>query len=165
MSRPPLSVLITPEIATRFHAKVDQSPHPDGCWLWTGSTNKGYGVQTVRHAGKKHFVPAHQVALHLSGRTLEPGQVTRHLCGHTLCCNPEHLQPGTQLENVRDRSTHQTHASGERNGRAVLTAAQVAAIRAEPGAWGLLSRLAKQYGVHVTTIRDIRLHRIWKEAV
>lgn len=51
---------------------------------------------------------------------------------------------------------------GEGNGRAVLTEDDVRAIRAEPQKYGVLSRLARQYGVTTSNILDIRKRRTWK---
>lgn len=159
MFRPPLSSLITPTLALSFHARVDRRAGPDACWPWTGSrTPQGYG--RLRAGG--FTVAAHQVALLLNGRPLEPGQVTRHLCNAPQCCNPAHLQPGTQQENVEDRRVHGTNLTGERNVRARLTEGEVRVIRQAPASRGVNQRLAERYGVSAVAIGYIRRGVTWR---
>lgn len=51
---------------------------------------------------------------------------------------------------------------GESNGRAVLTAAQVVAIRAAPHFHGVIAALARQLGVSTSTIGRLRAGQGWK---
>lgn len=82
----------------RFHAKVSIVPIT-GCWMWTGTlTSIGYPLLWVR--GKP--VCAHRFSYELlTGRRLTKGLVLDHLCRHSWCVNPQHLQEVTQRENVR----------------------------------------------------------------
>jgi lambda repressor-like predicted transcriptional regulator len=50
-------------------------------------------------------------------------------------------------------------ARGEKNGRAKLTEEIIIKIREEAGS---LRQVGRQYGISKTTVRDIRLRRIWK---
>ena len=77
------------------------------CWLWTGKTyvnrtGMEYGRINI-HAGGKHVTAkVHRVVVvAFTGRTLTKDQVVQHLCNNTICCNPAHLQGGTQTENMR----------------------------------------------------------------
>lgn len=110
--------------------------------------------------GGPHSIPTHRLALILDGHLPGPGQVARRTCRTPLCVNPRHLTWGTQVQNVEGRQ-----AKGEGNGRAVLTRRGVLAIRAAPWGHGSMSAsaLARAYGVHVTTIRDILAHKIWRD--
>lgn len=87
-------------IPEHIDAKIDRRD-PEGCWPWTGCTNRdGYGVSSIM----KRKVLAHRVVLEDAlGRTLSPGECALHSCDNPPCCNPEHLTPGTQRENLRDR--------------------------------------------------------------
>lgn len=77
-------------------------------------------------------------------------EVVRHKCDNARCINLEHLEAGTQLDNVQDM--HQRGRSGDcrnfstANGRCVLTDAQAQEIRDryEPGNGMALSR---EYGI------------------
>lgn len=84
-------------LAARFWAKVDRSGGDLSCWLWRGSlSNAGHGQ--FRVDGKT--VPAHRVAVLLSGRELPTGLVVDHLCRERRCVNPAHLEVVTFRENV-----------------------------------------------------------------
>jgi len=84
----------------RFWNKVDVG-HPDDCWQWTGASDR-YG--RIWTAGTTEL--AHRVAFMLDNSldAVEdiPGDVIKHRCHETLCCNPAHLDPGSQSENLTD---------------------------------------------------------------
>lgn len=101
------------------------------CIEWTGTKHKqGYGRLILR--GK--LVLAHRVAYcEQHGLSLNEiaGMVVRHKCDNPSCVNPEHLEIGTQSDNVADCESRgrARHPSCESNGRAKLTAEDVLAIR------------------------------------
>ena len=79
-------------------SKLDNTV-PGQCWLWTGGkTHPGgvpYGIMRVRQPGSHTSVPmkAHRAACMVKLQTapLPRNLNSSHLCGHSLCCNPEHL--------------------------------------------------------------------------
>jgi hypothetical protein len=72
-------------------------PH-DECWLWLGSVDrKGYGH--VRTGTKNSRV--HTVAYELAVGAVPSGLMLDHVCRNPSCCNPAHLEPVTNQENVR----------------------------------------------------------------
>jgi hypothetical protein len=76
-----------------------------GCHEWAGSTNgKGYGVILLGggSADRKILLLAHRLQwMHHHG-PLGAGMVIMHRCDNRLCINIDHLQAGTQLENMHD---------------------------------------------------------------
>ena len=70
---------------------------PDGCWLWTGRTHDGYGY--VSWAGRNRRV--HRLMYELLVGPIPDGLHIDHLCRVRSCCNPKHLQPVTNAENLR----------------------------------------------------------------
>jgi hypothetical protein len=173
----------------RFWSKVAVSG-PDECWLWQASTDEaGYG--SVRWGGRTQ--PAHRVAYLLSRGTIPDGLFVLHSCDTPGCCNPNHLHPGTQKQNVAeclargrfpsgDRNGSHLHpesrARGERNGcrrhpecvcrgeknaQAKLTRALAVAIRQLYSQGTSAPSLASQYGVSCATIYHVVHFRTWME--
>lgn len=103
------------------------SPEPiSGCWLWTGyQHNSGYGQFTYG----KNYELAHRVSYRLLVGPIPTGLTILHRCDVRLCVNPDHLFPGTDADNSKDRNSKKRHAHGERHGFAKLTEEQVKEIR------------------------------------
>lgn len=84
----------------RFWAYVDAS---GACWEWTGYRDKdGYGRFTFASLSP---VPqgAHRIAYQLTKGPIPDDLLVMHSCDNPPCCNPDHLTPGTDLQNQRDR--------------------------------------------------------------
>jgi hypothetical protein len=78
-----------------FWANVKISA-PTECWPWLRYTQKGYG--RTRFGGKS--MQAHRVAWQLTNGPVPLGLVLDHLCRNRGCCNPAHLEPVTNEENL-----------------------------------------------------------------
>ena len=78
----------------RFWEKVNKTPT---CWLWTRSTQKGYGA----FWSGERLVRAHRFAWELLVGPIPEGMVLDHIvCENTLCVNPAHVEPKTNQENT-----------------------------------------------------------------
>lgn len=144
-------------LTERFNAKAVPVTE-SGCWLWTGELScKGYGIMKI--SGKQ--CRAHRVSWGLHRGDIPDGQYVLHRCDTPACVNPDHLFLGTVADNNADMTTkgRQARQPGEANGRAKLTLAQVSDIVKDRR---LLREIAKDYGVHSTTISMIRLGKRWK---
>lgn len=74
-----------------FWDRVEQ--RPDGCWIWQGATDLGYGV--LKRQGRKQ--QAHRYAYTLAVGELTEGLHLYHTCRVRNCVNPAHLyeaEPG-----------------------------------------------------------------------
>jgi hypothetical protein len=83
----------------RFWEKVDRRS-PEECWQWLGSRLKPSGHGRFNIGGRVHL--AHRVAYEIQNGQIPHGMVVRHRCNFAPCCNPSHLELGTQADNVRD---------------------------------------------------------------
>jgi hypothetical protein len=69
-----------------------------GCWIWRGARQKfGYGNVKVN----KRFWRVHRFAYEMLRGPIPQGLVLHHTCGNKPCCNPDHVVPVTQRENIR----------------------------------------------------------------
>lgn len=137
-------------------------PEPNtGCWLWLARTDRrGYGRLAV---GGRRARPAHRVAYEAFRGAIGDGMFVCHRCDVPACVNPAHLFLGTPADNARDRDrkgrASRRDRSGERNGRARLTEADVLVIRALPAVD--LAALSRKYGVDRSTIRGAITGKSW----
>lgn len=83
---------------TRFWDKVDVCGE-DECWEWTARiAGSGYGSFCL----KNKETSVHRVAYFLTYGHITPGKFILHNCDNPPCCNPKHLYPGTQKNNMAD---------------------------------------------------------------
>lgn len=150
----------------RFWSKVNIGA-PGECWEWqAASTSEGYG----RFKVNGRLVLSHRLAYELEYGPIPEGTgyhglVVRHRCNNPRCCNPTHLQLGTQQDNVHDAMAAGTHnktrALGEAHGRAKLTTEQVLHIKELLAAGVPRSQIARAFAVSRYTVRDIDLGTSW----
>lgn len=153
-------------LRTRFWANVDRSgptaPGMDSpCWMWTAGTfSNGYGQF---RAGQRK-VRAHRAAYELAVGPVPEGLILRHQCDVRQCCRPDHLTPGTDAENARDRDDRGrtarlgTSLPGETNPAAKLSDAEVERLRLFRLHGGLsYRRLGVLFGICTSQARNIVL--------
>jgi hypothetical protein len=87
----------------------------DGCWEWQGpKTTGGYGCCAGAEAlpggtSKAVVLMTHRLSLECKvGRPLGAHQA-HHTCANRLCCNPDHLQPVTNAENVGEMRARKSY--------------------------------------------------------
>lgn len=140
-------------------------PSSTPCVEWTGTRHRqGYG--RLQREGK--LLLAHRVAYCDShGVSIESiaGKVVRHKCDNTACVNPDHLELGTQRDNVHDceKRGRARHPAGGENGRAKLTADQVREIRRLAPQVGC-RKLRERFGIASSTLSAILSGATWKTA-
>lgn len=130
-----------------------------GCIEWLGPLDvNGYGAMAFKGKNLK----SHRVAYELS-HTHAPGAlVVRHRCDNPPCVNPEHLELGTQVDNMRDMIERGRNRKGEECSYSRLTDQKVREIRSRYIPRKVSQQaLADEYGVSREMIRDIVLRRKW----
>ena len=139
----------------RFFQKVAKS---DGCWIWTGTRdNKGYGCMRIQYRWHK----AHRLSYAWFVGLIPDGLLVCHKCDNPPCVNPDHFFIGTNQDNMDDMRAkgRAPCVVGERNPRNILNARQVLEIRGRDDAG--YKRLAEEYGVSKSCIRDIKVRKNW----
>lgn len=142
--------------------------NPDECWPWKGPRSQdGYGYINGRGA--------HRKALSLKlGRPLTKDEHALHSCDNPPCCNPAHLFPGTNLDNIADKIakgratpvpsiTHPERLPrGSQHYKARLTEQIVRDIRRDLGNGISQQAIAERHNVKQPTISDIAIGKTWK---
>lgn len=139
-----------------------------GCWLWTASTGTaGYGQLSVETEKGRRPLLAHRLSYEVFNGPVGDHHVL-HRCDVRLCINPDHLFLGTHQENMDDKVRKSRQRKGERKGErvptAVLSAADVAAIRLAKGVVPQ-RELAQRFGVTQSNISHIQSGKSWKHVL
>jgi hypothetical protein len=147
--------------ATAKERLTDYSkPTENGCINFTGSKN-WFGHGEITYRGKKYR--AHRLAYIEYIGPIPEGMVICHKCDNPSCINPNHLFAGTQADNLRDainkKRMKAPNPRGVKHGLAKLTDEKVIAIRKDQRTQ---RAIAADYGIHQTTVKNIKLNRTWK---
>lgn len=119
----------------RLMSQIDYDTN-GGCWLWNGAESAGYG--SMHGAGESG---AHRVAWAVFKKVPIPsGCVVMHRCDVSLCVNPNHLEIGTQTENLLD-----CYRRGRRSKK--LSSDDHAAIRNARSVGRTYRSIADEFGV------------------
>lgn len=142
-----------------FHDQYDVD-EASGCWIWRRFLNGGYGAVKIGHRS----IRAHRYSYELHRGPIPEGAVVRHRCDRTSCVNPDHLEIGTQADNVRDavERGRARGAPGARNAKAKLTPEQVLEIRRRSDNGETRIALSREYGVAATMISNIARGESWR---
>ena len=77
------------------------------CWPWIGATGGKHGRPYIRYEGKVRT--AYSVVYELTTGDIVGTRLIRHKCDNPICCNPKHLEIGTQKDNMRDMKERERH--------------------------------------------------------
>jgi hypothetical protein len=148
----------------RLWGSVTEAP-VDLCWEWKPKSRlkSGYGRITVN----KRQMLAHRAAWEFAFGEIPTGMLVRHKCDNPSCCNPFHLELGTDQDNYNDMVERGRRifasAKGERNCKAKLTEKEVLKIRELYAAGGeSTNTLARKFNVTQPLISQIVLRKIWQ---
>ena len=128
--------------------RIIEATHTDGlqryglsqCWGLLGCSDaNGYGV--INLAGT--VVCLHRLSWWLANGLpdMTSAMVVRHKCDNPACANPEHLEIGTQTDNIHDMFRR------GRNKNLRITSEKVAEIRVMRDSGVELQKIAKAFGI------------------
>lgn len=163
---------ITERFLKKLQARICKSPEPDGCWIWTGTLNgnpasHSYGYGIYFFPGWKSGTPrkrgmVHRLMYQLYVGPLADDEKCLHRCDNPSCVKPDHLWKGTPLDNARDRDAKGRNNSlrGEQHPCAIVTTAQVLALRA--ASKDELPALIKAFKITPRNAMAIRHYENWR---
>lgn len=137
----------------REKLKAYSKVSPLGCWEWQRSkTGNGYGQISI---GRQRQAYAHRVSYFVFNGPISEGLIVRHKCDNPACVNPEHLELGSQTDNMRDckergRMSLPPVHKGKSNHKTKLTEDQVSFI---VGSTLSNRELSEMFGVSQAAIR------------
>ena len=137
----------------------------NGCVICTSHCKDKNGYVRIIHKGKQERL--HRIIYKMYYGEIPKEMVIRHKCDNPNCCNIEHLEIGTQQDNVNDmiergrsnKGKPNIKLRGTSNNSNKLNEEQVKEIYLSP-----LNcvQLGKLYNVSETNIRYIKKKRQWK---
>lgn len=133
----------------------------DRCWKWKGTINsRSYGVIGI--AGKRYLI--HRVIFSLLLGSIPTGFVVRHKCDNPSCCNPFHLEPGTQKDNIGDmmKRGRGNFVVGVQNGKHKLGPDQIVEIRFLAQSGMSQQKIAKRFNSSSSNIESVVNRKTWK---
>lgn len=121
----------------------------------------GYILINTHRDGKRVHWYAHRRAWEDAHGPIPAGLVVRHRCDTPTCVNPDHLELGTQKQNVedRDRRGRNRAPKGEAHGMVKLTRAQAQEVLDSPE---LGYVIAARLGITKSAVSAIRVGKRWK---
>lgn len=144
----------------RFWSYVDKRG-TDDCWRWKRSfDSKGYGI-----AWCGRVISAHRLSWIIANGPIPEGvgyhgACVMHTCDTPHCVNPNHLQLGSQRDNIADcvAKGRRKYARGEQSGMSRMSDRDVAEMRALYSFRKVTQKmLANQFGMSlVQTARILR---------
>jgi hypothetical protein len=156
------------ELRKSAQQRLERNSHHvpfSSCVYWAGSFKEhGYGVIGVGRITLKAHRVAYALANDLPLRVFEPGDaVIRHTCDNPSCVNPDHLIPGTQLDNLYDTMSRDRLAFGSKHHGAKLNEGDIKTIVSLKGS-ATQAAIARRYGVAQSVISRIYSGRAWRRA-
>lgn len=103
-------------------------PELGPCWLWTGKVNNrgGYGYFQfgIRDDSGQIIITswmAHRYSWFLNFGEIPEEILVLHKCDTRICCRPDHLWIGTELDNARDMIEKERGIRGEKHHQAKIS--------------------------------------------
>lgn len=131
----------------------------NACWGWNGyKARNGY----AKFKSKGKLISAHRLSWEMHFGEIPFGLIVGHHCDTPECTRVDHLYLGTHAHNSKDMVRKGRQAKGEANGGAKLNENQVLEIKKLIKFGVRVVDIAKEYGVHRTTIHRITNGTKWK---
>ena len=135
----------------------EQTTEVNGCWEWQGFVNpNGYARLQWTSADGVKTIYGHRTSFRAFKGEIPVGMVVRHTCDNRKCLNPDHLELGTQADNMHDR----TRRGG--CGWAKLTPESVRDIHSEYESGATQTALAMKHGVSQALVSKVLRGKAWQ---
>jgi hypothetical protein len=137
-------------------------PEPNsGCWIWLGGLrgNTGYGTVSIKGYGT---TGAHRASYAAHKGDVPSHLVVRHKCDVPMCVNPDHLELGTQQNNIDD-AIARGRFIGNGRFRKVGKKLDEAKALAIFNSMDTASVEAAKFGISIDMVKCIRRGKSWRQ--
>jgi hypothetical protein len=144
----------------RFMLLTEIGKEKGACWEWKGSRPGGkYGHFSFEYKAVK----AHRWIYEKIVGEIPSGLLVRHKCDNPGCVNPDHLEVGTQAENVSDMYERcRAHdRKGQNHPMSRLTAEDVVEIRRLRDCGATEASVAAKFGIGRGQVGKIHRRENW----
>lgn len=154
---------LSQKILNRFWGKVAFTANPNCCWEWQGCKNsKGYGYTWIGSAKEGSKFKAHRLAYYLHNK-IDPKQlIVQHKCDNPKCCNPNHLELGTDKTNSDDKYNKGRGQIGETCHSSKRKESDILLIRKLHSEGFSYKEISEKVNENTNYIACVVLRRIWK---
>lgn len=130
------------------------------CWNWTGRLdNGGYGRFSQ---GNGHWTKSHRAVYEFYKGPIPDGLIVRHMCNNRKCVNPDHLQLGTQKDNVADMfRTNPPNRVGDKSHARKISKNDATEIRQWREFGYTQQCLADAFGIKQPQVSSILSGKVW----
>lgn len=132
-------------------------------WVWQKALTKyGYGKLGIQNTFPMTAATAHRGAYQVFNDIILSKKIqVRHKCQEKRCCNPLHLEEGTNKQNAEDRIRDGKSAKGSKNPKAKITEEKAREIKASKGD-GTVTERSERFGVSYQMVNLIDRGITWK---
>lgn len=148
-----------PKMATKTKP-IEYTVDAKGCWnTEKRHRNNDRGYSNVKRNGR--MMRTHRYVFEQVNGEIPEGMVVRHKCDNRRCINPEHLELGTQYDNVQDTVNRGRTAKGQKRDSGLFDREKYFYVVNSLKSGKLLKDTAKELGIDVGTLREVAKNRHW----
>ena len=132
----------------------------NGCFECVSHSPEKNGYFSIRRNGIRQKL--HRYIYRITVGEIPKDMVVRHKCDNRLCINPNHLEIGTQLDNIRDRVERNRSAkqNGTDNGMCSIDEETVLKVLFDND--GTQHEIADRYGISQIHVSQIKTGKRWR---
>ncbi|AGR46660.1 hypothetical protein vBBak6_115 [Bacillus phage v_B-Bak6] len=146
--------------------RIEYEINDDGCWNCISHVETKFGHNQITRKGFP-LMHVHNYVYRITKGDIPKNNVVRHKCDNPNCINPNHLEIGTQKDNMKDAEIRGRAKirSGSGNIKAELTEKQVKEIRKLLNEGIMQKDIVNMYGISKSTVSKIKNNILWKNVI
>jgi hypothetical protein len=136
---------------------IEWEENENGCWICTSHYKNSHGYPMFTWDARQRQMT--RFIYEQCFGELSDDLVVMHKCDNPSCINPEHLESGTQADNIRDMVSKNRQPKWERCYNAKLTNEQAKSIFYDKRFYKVI---VQEYGISLELVCRIKTKRAWR---